>query len=71
MRYNEQNLEQALRSHDWYYKMADDPIFTNGKFERDHIHTMMADVGEERSRELWSTWAPNIELPSFPGYLFS
>ena len=71
MRFNEQHLEQALRSHDWFWKMADnDATYTNCKFERDHIHNMISEVGEEKGRALWNQWAPQVEKGAFPEHLF-
>ena len=71
MRFNEQQLEQALRSHDWFWKFAENDVtFTTGKFERDHIHSMMAEVGEKESRALWTQWAPEAEKGTFPEHLF-
>jgi len=56
---NIQALEAALRSHDWYYRMSDDPrAYDKGDDENTNISKLMKLVPREIAKELYNKYSP-------------
>jgi len=56
---NIQALEAALRSHDWYYRMSDDPrAYDKGDDENTNISRLMKLVPREIAKELYNKYSP-------------
>jgi hypothetical protein len=60
---NQKNIEDqlitALKSHDWYYQMSDDPRWwEKGSNEADEISALMSQLPRERAKELHDMYSP-------------
>ena len=56
---DENALEDALKSHDWYYMMSDDPrAYEAGSDEKSKISSLMKKVPRKRAVELYNKYCP-------------
>lgn len=62
-----QNLDKALKTHDWYYEMSDDHrIWKKGSAELKNIHNLIKQVGKKDSEYLWNKYLPKGHPKMFP-----
>jgi hypothetical protein len=66
-----QNLEKALKTHDWYYEFSDDHrVFTKGTAELKNIYNLIGQVDKKTAGKLWNKYAPKNKAagnkPMFP-----
>jgi hypothetical protein len=55
----EQELEKALRSHDWYYQYSDDSrAWQKGQDEKNEISSLMKQLPREKAVELYNKYCP-------------
>jgi hypothetical protein len=56
---DENALEDALKTHDWYYRMSDDPrAYDKGEDEKNKISALMKKVPRARAIELYNNHCP-------------
>lgn len=55
----EKELEDALKSHDWYYMMSDDPrAYNAGSDEKSKISSLMSKLPRQQAVDLYNSYCP-------------
>jgi len=55
----EDDLEKALKQHDWFYNYSDDGrAYKKGQAQRDNIRNLMSKMDDTEAKKLWNKYAP-------------
>ena len=62
-----QDLDKALKTHDWYYEMTDDfRVWKKGSAELKNIHSLIKQVDKNMAMKLWKKYLPKEHPEMFP-----
>ena len=57
-----EDLEQDLKSHDWYFNYSDDGrVYRKGAQELENILDQMKKMDSKEAQSLWNKYAPKVQ----------